>query len=121
MSGRVQQRRCASIQAYFTAHPSQSTPSLYWDFDVHLQPRVLRAQPRQLHLLGRDRLGTSPRQLAGLSRLHPVTQRLLDHPKLPGSHDDAHRLGVLDGLLLELGRVLLLRNFLYFSSFRSQC
>jgi hypothetical protein len=28
---------------------------------------------------------------------------------------------VLDGLLLELGRVLLLRNFLYFSSFRSQC
>jgi hypothetical protein len=88
---------------------------------LHLQPRVLRAQPRQLHLLGRDRLGTGPHQLAGLSRLHPVAQRPFDKPEVMGSHDDAHRLGVLDGLLLELGRVLLLRDLLYFSSFRSQC
>jgi hypothetical protein len=35
--------------------------------------------------------------------------------------DDAHRLGVLDGLLLELGRVLLLRDLLHFASFRSPC
>ena len=88
---------------------------------MHLQPRVLRAQPGQLHLLGRHRLGACAHELACLGRLHPVAQRLLNQAKLLGCHHDAHRLGVLDGLLLELGRVFLLRDLLHFSSFRSRC
>lgn len=88
---------------------------------MHLQPRVLRAQPGQLHLLGRHRLGAGCRQLAGGRRLDPVTQRLLDQPQFPGGHHDAHCLGVLDGLFLELGRVLLFRYLLHFSSFQLRC
>ena len=45
--------------------------------------RVLRAQPGQLHLLGRHGLGASPYELASISRLHPVAQRLLDQAQFP--------------------------------------
>lgn len=49
------------------------------------------------------------------------THVLLDQTQLTGGHHDAHRLGALDGLLLELGRALRLRHLLHFSSFRSRC
>jgi hypothetical protein len=46
---------------------------------------------------------------------------MLDQAELAGRNPDAHFLGPLDGLLLELGRVLLLRYLLHFSSFKSRC
>ncbi len=49
---------------------------------------------------------------AGSRRLHPVAQRLLDQAQLLGRHHDAHRLSILDRLLLELGCVFLLRGLL---------
>jgi hypothetical protein len=93
----------------------------FFCFDVHLQPRVLRSQPGQLHLHGRHGLGAGPDELAGFCRLHPVAQRLLNQPQLSGRHNNAYRLGVLDCRLLELGRAFLLRDLLHVSSFRSQC
>ena len=43
-----------AIQAYFTAIPSRSTPSLFYDVALHLHARQLRAEPCQLHLFGAD-------------------------------------------------------------------
>lgn len=88
---------------------------------MHLEPRVLRAQPGRLHLLRRHRLGASSRELTGGHGLDPVALRLLDQSKFPGRNPDANLLRPLDGLFVELGRVLLLRYLLYFSSFRSRC
>jgi hypothetical protein len=85
---------------------------------MHLQPRVLRAQPGQFHLFWRHRLGTGRCQLAGSRCFHPVAQRPFNQAKLLGGHHNAHRLRMLDGLFLELGRVLLLRYLLHFSSFK---
>jgi hypothetical protein len=88
---------------------------------MHLEPRVLGAQPRQLHLLGRDRLRAGRVELAARRRLGPVAQRLRHQPQLARCDAYAHLSGARDGLFLELSRVLLLRNLLHFSSFRSQC
>jgi hypothetical protein len=51
----------------------------------------------------------------------PVAQRLLDQAQPPGGNHDAPSMRVLDGLFLELDRVLLLRYLLPFSSFWSRC
>lgn len=42
-------------------------------------------------------------------------------PNSLAAHHDAHGLGVLDGLFLELSRVVLLRHLLHVSSFKSRC
>jgi zinc transporter ZupT len=68
-------------------------------------------------------IGLAPggRELASRSRLDPVAQRLLDQPEFAGANPYADLLGTLDGLFLELSRVLLLRHLLHFSSFKSRC
>jgi len=41
------------IQAYLAARPAQSTPRLFFDIALHLQPHHLGSQPGNLRLLGR--------------------------------------------------------------------
>ncbi len=88
---------------------------------MHLEPRVLSAQPRQLYLFRRDCLRAGRVELVTRRRLGPVAQRLRHQSQLARCHSYAHFPGAHDGLFLELNRVLLLRNLLRFSSFRSQC
>ena len=86
-------------------------PPLFCYFQLHLEPGHLGAQTGQLHLLGSDLPGTGRIELARLRRLHPVAQCLLDQPQFLGDTGDAANLvGALDGLLLELSRVFLLRD-----------
>jgi hypothetical protein len=113
-TGNGKDLRCVSIQAYFTADPSRNMPPLFCDLQFHLEPRDLSAQPGQLHLLGSDLLGAGWIELARLRRFDPVAQRLLNQPQFFGHTADAADLvSSLDGLLLELGRVLLLRDALH--------
>lgn len=89
---------------------------------MHLQPHVLRTQPGQIHLFGRDRLGARGIELARSRGLDPFTQRLLHQAPLTRTKTYPDLLGPPDRLFPDLGRVLLLQYLLhYFSSFQSRC
>jgi len=81
---------------------------------MHLELRVLSAQPRRLHLFRRDRLRAGRVELAARRRLGPVAQRLRHQPQFTRCDTYAHFPGAPDGLFLELSRVFLLRNLLHF-------
>jgi len=83
-------------------------------FDVHLEPRVLSAQPRQLHLFRRNHLGAWRIELAASRCLGPIAQRLRHQSELARCDPNANFAGSIDGRFLELCRVFLLRNLLRF-------
>lgn len=46
--------------------------------------------PRQVHLLGRDRLGARTREIARFGRHRPLAQRLFHLAAFLGGHDESH-------------------------------
>lgn len=69
---------CPLIQAYFTAHPWQSTPLPFLNLVFRLEPGILSAYAGEFHLLRRHDFAARWVELALLGSLDPVPECLLD-------------------------------------------
>jgi len=108
--------RCASIQAYFAAHPLQGTPSLFSRCrrasSAARTPRAAWTAPSARPSpawRGRPRACPQPTP-------SPSCPASVRPAQLLGGHHDAHRLDMLGGLFLEPDRMLLLQHLLHLSS-----